>query len=198
MQCKHHPNRRADHFCTSCGINVCQECAEEVKQGEYFCFQCAMLFSVSEVGTSIKDKREKAAEKKIAKKGKWGPFQYFVVVCCSLIVVMWGVILFGGQKSPGGKADFAKNERVLLFMVDAAIKRHAHYEGNQYPKSLSSLVPKYLTLGEKDLIHLERLFYQKDPDAGYLLSLANPKPGDMKIIISPKGIQYELPSSQGA
>lgn len=198
MQCKHHPNRRADHFCASCGINICQGCAEEVKEGEYYCFQCAMLFSVSEVGTSIKDKRERAAEKKIKTKGKWGPFQYFVTLCCVLIVVMWVVILFGGQKAPAGKADFAKNERVLLFMVDAAIKRYAHYEGNQYPESLSNLVPKYLPLGADDLIHLERLSYHRDRDAGYQLSMSNPEPGDMKIIISPKGIQYELPSSEGA
>ena len=198
MQCKHHPNRRAEHFCASCGTNICQECAEEVKSGEYYCFQCAMLYSVSEVGTSIKDKRERAAEKQIKKDGKWSPFHYFVVVSCVLILVMWCVILFGGQAAPGGKADFAKNERVLLFMIDAGIKRYAHYEGNQYPESLSDLIPKYLSMREGDLIHLERLSYQRDPKAGYLLSLSNPKPGAMKITLTPKGIQYQLSSSEGA
>lgn len=198
MQCKHHPNRRADHFCASCGTNICQECAEEVKPGEYYCFQCAMLFSVSEVGTSIKDKRERAVEKKIKKKEKWGPFQYFVTLCCVLIVVMWGVILFGSQKAPARTGDFAKNERVLLFMVDGAIKNYAHYEGNKYPDQLFDLVPKYLSLGEDQLHHLQILSYQKDPKVGYSLSLADPEPGEMKITISPKGIQYELPSSEGA
>jgi hypothetical protein len=157
-----------------------------------------MLFSVSEVGTSIKDKRERAAEKKIKKKEKWGPFQYFVTLCCVLIVVMWGVILFGGQKAPARTADFAKNYRVLLFMVDGAIKNYAHYEGNKYPDQLFDLVPKYLSLGEDQLHHLQILSYQKDQKVGYSLSLADPEPGEMKITISPKGIQYELPSSGGA
>ncbi|MBW1936931.1 MAG: hypothetical protein JRI84_15540 [Deltaproteobacteria bacterium] len=64
MQCKNHPDRQAEHFCARCGIPLCNDCAEEVRPGEYYCFQCAMLSSVSEVGSSIKSKREKSAERK--------------------------------------------------------------------------------------------------------------------------------------
>jgi hypothetical protein len=198
MQCKHHPDRQAEHFCTSCGIPLCDDCSEEVRPGEHFCFQCAMLQSVSAVGTTIKDKREKASEKKLKEKKKWGPFHYFVVVSSVLIAVMWGVILFGGQKAPEGTGDFAKNARAFLFMVDSSIKRYAHYEGNQYPESLPDLVPKYLRISEKNLFHLDKLAYQRDSEKGYTLTFAKPKPGEMNVILSPKGIQYKLIPSEGA
>jgi hypothetical protein len=150
-----------------------------------------MLSSVSAMGTSIKDKREKSAEKKLDKKKKWGPFHYFVSISGVLILVMWGVILFGGQKAPAGTMDFGNNQRVFLFMVDGAVKRYAHYEGKKYPDELSDLVPKYLQLDEKNIKHLGMLSYRKDRREGYLLSLAKPEAGEMNIIISAKGIKYE-------
>lgn len=191
MQCKHHPDRQAEHFCATCGIPLCNDCSEEVRPDEYYCFQCAMLQSVSEVGSSIKDKRQRASEKKLKEKKKWGPFQYFVVASCVLLAVMWGVILFGGQKAPTGSADIAKNDRAFLFMVDSALKRYAHYERKQFPAQLSELVPRYLPLRSEDIVHLGKLSYQKDPQKGYRLSLARPKPGEMNIIISPRGIEYQ-------
>ena len=190
MQCKTHPNRLAEHFCAGCGIPLCGDCSEEVRPGQFYCFQCAMRTSVSAVGTSIKDKRVKAAEKKGESKKKWTPFHYFVVVAGVLILVMWGVILFGGQQAPAGTVDFANQPRVLLFMIDSSIKRYAHYEGNQYPAKLSDLIPKYLRLQEKDLPQLQNLSYERDQALGYRLSLAKPKPGE-KIVITAKGIKYE-------
>jgi len=192
MQCKTHPNRRAEHFCAGCGIPLCSDCSEEVTPGQFYCFQCAMLTSVSAVGTTIKDKRVKAADKKEKEEGKkkWTPFRYFVVVAAVFILVMWGVILFGGQQAPAGTADFANQPRVLLFMVDSSIKRYAHYEGNQYPAKLSDLIPKYLRLEEKDLPQLQNLSYERDQALGYRLSFAKPKPGE-KIVITAKGIKYE-------
>jgi hypothetical protein len=200
MQCKHHPGKKAEHFCSSCGIPLCSACAEEVTLGSHFCFQCAMFQTVSGVGTSLKDKRQKSAAKKQGKKdkNKWGPFHYFVVACSVLIVVMWGVIIFGGQKAPVGASNFASNMRAFLFMIDGSIKRYAHYEGGKYPDSLNSLVPKYLTLGDQDRPLLDKLSYQKNPRSGYRLTLANPKPGEMVIIISPQGIEHQKPSGQGA
>jgi len=151
-----------------------------------------MLQTVSVVGTSLVGKREKAKEKELTKKKKpWGPFQYFVIASSFLIVVMWGVIIFGGEDAPGSKIDFQENSRVFLFMVDSSIKRYRHFEGNKYPEKLIDIVPKYLSLAEEDLIHLEGISYERDPIAGYFLSFANPKPGEMNIIISPKGIKYE-------
>ena len=197
MQCKYHPERPAELFCTSCHAPLCKECAEETSSGEHYCFQCAMLHSVSEVGTTIKDKREKSA-KKGEKKKKWGPFHYFVIVSSVLILVMWGVIIFGGQPAPTRSVDFAKKGRVLLFMVDGAIKRYAHYEGNTYPDNLASLVPKYLTLRKEELVHLRKLSYKRDPRIGYQLSFANPTSGQMNVILSPKGIEYTSPSTEGA
>lgn len=197
MQCKYHPERVAEVFCASCNAPLCKECAEEGKPGEYYCFECAMVQSISEVGTSIKGKREKGAEKREKEKKKWGPFHYFVIVSSVLIVVMWGVIIFGGQPAPQRTADFAKKGRVLLFMIDGAIKRYAHYEGNRYPEKLSNLVPKYLSLSKEELIHLQKLSYKREPKIGYRLSLANPKAGEMNIILTPKGIYHTTPSSGG-
>ncbi|NVM24525.1 MAG: hypothetical protein HWN70_01240 [Desulfobacterales bacterium] len=197
MQCKYHPKRVAEIFCASCNSPLCKECAEDAKPGQFYCFECAMLYSVSEVGTSIKEKREKGEERKEKEKKKWGPFQYFVIVSSALILVMWGVIIFGGQKAPPRTIDFAKKGRVLLFMVDGALKRYAHYEGNEYPEKLSDLVPKYLILRKEELFQLEELSYQRDPKAGYRLSLAKTKTGEMNVILTPGGIEYIQPPSSG-
>ena len=138
MQCKHHPGRKADHICISCNAPICSECTEEIKQGSYACFQCAMLHSVSEVGSDLLDKHDQAVEKKIRQKKKWGPFQFFLIVSSVLVLVMWGVIIFGGQAAPKGTVEFAKKGRVLLFMVNGALARYARYEGNKYPETLLS------------------------------------------------------------
>ncbi len=191
MRCKHHPNRDAKHFCTGCGIPLCDDCSEETRDGDVYCFQCAMLSSVSAVSTSIKDKREKSAEKKLDKKKKWGPFHYFVTVSGVLILVMWGVILFGGQKAPAGTMDYSNNQRVFLFMVDGAVKRYAHYEGNKYPPVLADLIPKYLQLGDNKDKLLNMLSYRRDRNVGYQLSLVNPAAGEMNVTITAKGIKYE-------
>jgi B-box zinc finger len=199
MQCKNHPDRQAERFCTGCGVPLCAECAEETNPGEFYCFKCAMVISVSAVGTTMKGKKEKLAEKKEKEKNKkkWTPFRYFVVISSVLILVMWGVIIFGGESSPAGAADLASQPRILLFMVDGALKRFAHYEDNRYPARLTDLVPKYLSLRKEELPLLDTLAYAKDPASGYRLSLAQPKPGEMNLIISPKGIKYETSASGG-
>lgn len=193
MQCKNHPDRKAQYFCSGCKVPLCAECAEETRPGEFYCFKCAMLVSVSAVGTTIKGKREKIAEQKekTKEKKKRTPFHYFVMVSSVMILVMWGVILFGGQKAPAGAADLSSQPRVLLFMVDGALKRFAHYEGNQFPSQLTELIPKYLSLRKEDISLLDMVSYTRDPSLGYRLSLAKPKPGDMNIVISPKGVRYE-------
>jgi hypothetical protein len=157
-----------------------------------------MISSVSAVGTSIKDRRVKATEDKAKIKKKFGPFQYFLIVSAVLILSMWGFILFGGEEAPTGTVDFAKNKRVLLFLVDSALKRHAHYEGNRYPEKLRDLVPKYLALAANQVPQLMGLSYQTDPGFGYRLSLSNHDPGEMIIIITPKGIQHQPPAGEGA
>lgn len=158
-----------------------------------------MLVSVSEVGTSVRGKREKLADKKEKDQSrkKVTTFRCFVAISSVMILVMWGVILFGGQKAPAGAADLAGQPRILLFMVDGAIKRYAHYEDNRYPSNLSDLTPKYLSLRKEELPILETLSYTRDFQLGYRLSLSNPKPGEMNLIISPKGIQYESPVGGG-
>jgi hypothetical protein len=199
MYCKHHPDRPAKHFCAGCGISLCEDCAEETKPGEFLCFQCAMLVSVSAAGTTVKGKKERLSDKKERHKSrkKWTPFRYFVLISSVMILVMWGVILFGGQKAPAGAADLAGQPRILLFMVDGAIKRFAHYEGGRYPAGLTDLLPKYLSLRKDELPLLDSLSYARDFQLGYRLSLAKPKPGEMNLIISPKGIQYETPVRGG-
>ena len=199
MKCKNHPDREATHFCASCGIPICDSCAEEPNPDQFLCFQCAMLQTVSIVGTSIVDKRDKVSEKKLEKKKKpWGPFQYFVVVCSVLIAVMWGVIIFGGpEKSPGKKIDFERQGRVFLFMVNSSIKRYYFYEGDKYPEKLTELVPKYLPISEEHLPELNRLNYKSESGSDDSLSLANPKPGQMNIIITSEGIEYESIPNEG-
>ena len=198
MQCKHHPDRKAEHMCVNCGAPVCKDCADETRPGVYNCFQCAMLQSVSESGAGLTARHEKALEKKQKQKKKWGPFQYFVVLSSVLILVMWGVIIFGGQPAPQRSAEFAKQGRVLLFMVDGALKRYAHYEGSKYPGKLSDLIPKYLSLRQNELFYLDKLTYESGLELGYRLSLANPKKGEMNIILSPKGIEQVPFKGEGA
>jgi len=198
MKCKYHPDREAEVFCASCNAPLCMECAEEVKPGVYYCYDCAMLHSLSEVGTTLKDRKEKGVERKEKAKKKWGPFRYFVVVSSVLIAVMWGVIIFGGQPAPQRTADLTQKRRVLLFMVDGALKRYAHYEGDMYPSQLSDLVPEYLSLQKEELGYLKILSYTRDPKTGYRLSIAKPRPGEMKVILTPKGLEYSAPSSEGA
>ena len=199
MRCKNHPHREAAHYCVGCGIPICDDCTEEAKPGEYVCFQCAMLSSVSKGGSTIKDKQAKIVEKreKSKDKKKWTPFRYFLVVSCVLIGVMWGVILFGGQKPPSAGTDYASQPRVLLFLVDSAIRRYAHYEGNQYPARLSDMIPKYLKMRDADLPSLDALSYGRDAKVGYRLSLAKPKPGEMNIVMTPKGIEQRNPAGEG-
>jgi len=195
MQCKNHPERSAKYFCESCKAPLCEECAEEIRPGYFLCFQCAMIQSVSEVGTSIKEKREQEEKKK---KKRWGPFHYFLIVSSVLILVMWGYIIFGGQELPTSiaTADYGKQGRVLLFMVDGALKRYAHYEGNRYPEKLTDLVPKYVSLRGGQIVHLQQLAYERASDVGYRLSLVKPDPGEMNVILTPKGIEYTAPAGE--
>jgi hypothetical protein len=154
-----------------------------------------MVQSVSEVGTSLKDKKEKSAKKREKEKKKWGPFQYFLIVSGILIVSMWGFVLFGGQEVPTSRMDFINQPRILMFLVDGAIKRFADDEKPQYPEKLTDLIPKYLNMAKVDLAHLETLSYVRSNEAGYRLSLKTLIPGQMNIVITPQGIQYE-PSSK--
>jgi hypothetical protein len=198
MNCKYHPDRPAEVFCASCNAPLCTECAEQSASGEYYCYECAMLHSISEVGTSLKDRRDKEEERKEKAKKRRGPFTYFVIISLVLIAVMWGVILFGKKPAPPASAQVVANDRVLLFMVDGAIKRYALYKGNTYPTALTELLPDYLSIREGEAVHLKRLSYRPDPKVGYRLSLIKPGPGEMNLILTPKGIEYTTPAKEGA
>ena len=197
MQCKYHLDRTAEFSCATCRAPLCDECAEEAEPGQYLCFQCAMIQSVSAVGTSIRERREQEGKSR-KKRKRWGPFRYFLIVSSVLIVVMWGVILFGGHKPPPRMAaiDLARKGRVLLFMVDGAIKRYAHYEDNRYPEKLTDLVPKYLSLRDNEIFYLKKLSYQRNAAIGYRLSLVSNKPGEINIILTPTGVETTLPSEE--
>jgi hypothetical protein len=198
MNCNYHPDRKAEFFSTSCNAPLCRECAEMSASGEPYCYECAMLHSLTAVGTSIKERKDKGEKRKEQKKKRRGPFGYFVIVSTVLIAVMWGVIIFGGQPAPQRSADLSKKGRVLLFMVDGALKRYAHYEGDMYPIQLSELVPKYLSLQKEELGYLETLSYKRDPKLGYRLSIAKPRSGEINVILTPQGLEYSAPSSGGA
>jgi len=147
---------------------------------------------------NISGNLRKNREMKRKQKKTWGPFPYFLILSCVLILVMWGVIIFGGKKPPQRTAEFAKKGRVLLFMVDGAIKRYALYEGNKYPEQLADLIPEYLPVKKREGFHFEKLSYRLDPNAGYRLSLANLKPGQMNIVLTGVGVEYTAPAGGGA
>jgi len=197
MNCKYHPDRKAEFFCTSCNAPLCRECAEMSASGEPYCYECAMLHSLTAVGTSIKERKDKGEKRKEQKKKRRGPFGYFVIVSTVLIAVMWGVIIFGGQPAPQRSADLSKKGRVLLFMVDGALKRYAHYKSNAYPTALTELLPDYLSLRKGEAGLLERLSYQRDLKLGYRLRLIKPGSGEINLILTPKGIEYTAPGSTG-
>ncbi|MBW2304724.1 MAG: B-box zinc finger protein [Deltaproteobacteria bacterium] len=198
MRCKHHPNREAVHFCDGCGIPLCEDCAEESRPGIYYCFQCAMFRSISEAGDTIREKKGRASEKRSKKKRKWGPFHYFVILSSAMILVLWGIILFGVPEPPGGVADFENQPRLLLFMVDSSLKRYAYYEGNRYPKRLTDLIPKYLSLGKNPDRLLQKLNYRPDPRVGYYLSFSKSVKGEMNMTITPQGITIQAPDVKGS
>jgi hypothetical protein len=166
--------------------------------GEPYCYECAMLHSIAEAGTTLKQRKEKEEERKEKAKKHWGPFHYFMIISCVLIAVMWGVIIFGKQPGPPASAALSSKPRVLLFMVDGAIKRYALYKDNTYPTALAELLPDYLSLRKEETGLLKRLSYQRDPKLGYRLSLSKPDPGEMNLILTPKGIVYAAPNSKGA
>jgi len=199
MQCKFHPDRRAEYICFNCNAPLCEECAEEIRPGVYSCFQCAMLQQVSDVGSDLTDRKKRFAdqEEKRKKRIKFGAFQYFLVVSGVLLAVMWGVILFGGQPAPPGAQKVAKKGRVLLFMVDGALKRYAHYERGEYPEELKDLVPKYLSFEESDFSALDRLSYDRRKRGGYRLALANPKKSDMNVVLSADGLVQSSIETRG-
>jgi hypothetical protein len=149
-----------------------------------------MQQSVSEAGHSLTEKQEKVVRKESRKEKKWGPFDLFLTASSLLILVMWGVIIFGGYPAPAGAGKVVKDGRVLQFIVDGAIRCYAHYEGDTYPQELSDLVPRYMYLEESEIFNLKNLSYERDPEKGYRLSLRNPKKGETNVIISSKGIEY--------
>ena len=122
-------------------------------------------------------------------KKKWDPYRYFLIGSLTLILMMCVVIFFGGRTAPQSAAEIASNGRVFLFMVDGALKRYAHYEGNVYPERLPDLVSQYLAFKDSEIFHLEKLTYERDPYAGYRLSLVNPSNSETKMFLSAKGIE---------
>jgi hypothetical protein len=197
MQCRFHPDRKAEYYCETCHIPLCRDCGEEVRPGAYTCFQCGMIQSLSQAGTSLAERQKRAVAKRSVK--RWGPFHYFLVVSCFLIGVMWSVVIFGGTPAPHQTASFELEKgqagRVLLFLVDGAIKRYAHHEKKGYPHHLSDLVPKYLQIREEQIPSLNQFTYQREgADKGYRLSLAQTRKGEMRLIFTPHGIEYSPPT----
>jgi hypothetical protein len=62
----------------------------------------------------------------------WGLFHLFVLICAALIIALWGVIIRGGEPPPPKTAYVVERPVVLLFLVDTAVKRYAHYESGRY------------------------------------------------------------------
>jgi hypothetical protein len=122
------------------------------------------------------------------KEKSWGLFHLYVLICSALIVALWGVIIRGGEPPPPRMASVVERPTVLLFLVDTALKRYAHYGRGRYPEQLSELLPRHVRLGNEELSYLETLSYSKDPTGGYRLALIDRNTGDASIILSPQGM----------
>ncbi len=97
MECKHHPNRQADHLCTICGVPMCKNCSQVVTGDRDYCFHCAMFDSILTADNSGRDEGAEPAEQTLRENRKWSPFQYFSIVSSLLLLIMWIVVVFGGS-----------------------------------------------------------------------------------------------------
>ena len=124
----------------------------------------------------------------------WGLFHLYLLICAALIVAMWGVIIRGGEPPPPRTAYVVERPTVLLFLVDTALKRYAHYGRGRYPERLPELLPRYVRLRNGELPCFETLSYSTDPTGGYRLALLDRSAGDEIIVLSPQGIVEMAPS----
>ena len=129
-------------------------------------------------------------------KKHWGTFHIYLLISATLIIAMWGLIIRGGEPPPPRTAPVVERPTVLLFLIDTALRRYAHYEERGYPEQLSDLHPKYIPLRQKELASLERFSYSADPAEGYRLGLIDHSTGNVTIILAPQGIVYMLPSGR--
>jgi hypothetical protein len=118
----------------------------------------------------------------------WGLFHLFVLISAALIIALWGVIIRGGEPPPLKTAYVVERPVVLLFLVDTAVKRYAHYESGRYPEQLPELLPRYLPVPKEEFSCLDTLSYSTDPTGGYRLALTDRNTGDVMIMLSPQGI----------
>ena len=142
--------------------------------------------------------RVRSEELKVNRKKKWGMFHLYLLISAALIIAMWGVLIRGGEPPPLRTAHVVERPTVLLFLVDGAIRRYAHYEERGYPERLSDLHPKYVPLRKEELSCLEVLSYSTDPAEGYRLALIDRSAGDVIIMLSPEGIVQMDPSVEGS
>jgi hypothetical protein len=126
----------------------------------------------------------------------WGAFHISLLISATLTIAMWGLIIRGGEPPPPRTAPVVERPTVLLFLIDTAIRRYAHYEERRYPERLSHLHPKYLPLRQEELSSLERFSYSAGPAEGYRLGLIDRSTGNVTIVLSPQGIVYMLPSDR--
>ena len=129
-------------------------------------------------------------------KKHWGAFHISLLISATLIIAMWGLIIRGGEPPPPKTAPVVERPTVLLFLIDTALRRYAHYEERGYPERLSDLHPKYVPLRQEELSSLERFSYSADPAEGYRLGLIDRRTGYVTIVLSPQGIVYTLPSDR--
>ena len=118
----------------------------------------------------------------------WGLFHLSVLICSALIVALWGVIIRGGEPPPPRTAYVVERPTVLVFLVDTALKRYAHYESGRYPDQLPELLPRYVRLRDEEFPYLKTLSYSTDPTGEYRLALLDRGTGDAIITLSPQGI----------
>jgi len=132
------------------------------------------------------EKREKA----------WGMFHLYLLISSALIIAMWGVIIRGGEPPPPRTVHLVERPTVILFLVDGAIRRYAHYEERGYPEQLSDLPVKYIPLGKEGLSSLDALSYSTDPAEGYRLALIDPSTSEVIVVLSPQGIVHMGPPAE--
>jgi len=140
----------------------------------------------------------RSEERKEDRKKDWGLFHLYVLISSALIIAMWGVIIRGGEPAPPRTVHVVERPTLLLFLVDGAIKRYAHYEETGYPARLSDLLPRYVPIRKEELSCLDTLSYSTDPTGGYRLALTDRSTGDVIIVLSPQGIVDMSPTVGGS
>jgi len=178
--CKNHPDRDARTTCTSCGVDLCEECVAP-GEGDNLCFDC----SISSTGQGLAKKQAQDAARPAPKppQRRVSRGMRALVACGAVIVAAELAIIFlmkpqATQTLAPSALDAQKNATAEtaadVMMVSEGLEEHRREHG-RYPDNLSDLA-EYLP---EDLIKRLRdpsTSYELDTQGGYLVRISAGSP----------------------